>query len=193
MLTKQQKIIVGISGASGFCFAESLLKTLQNYPLEIHLVMSKAAQITRQQESGISLAQVKKWAHYYHPIEDVGASIASGSFQHLGMIILPCSMKTVAEIAHGLSSNLLTRAADVCLKEKRKLILVPRETPLNAIHLKNLLTLAELGTIIAPPMPAFYHKPTSLEEIVSHFTGRLLNLLGLEQSLSPEWQGWRQT
>ena len=193
MLDAKLKIVVGISGASGFCFAESLLQALQFYPLEIHLVMSKAAQITRQQESGISLADLKKQVHYYHPIEDVGASIASGSFQHQGMIILPCSMKTVAEIAHGFTSNLLTRAADVCLKEKRKLILVPRETPLHAIHLKNLLTLAELGTIIAPPMPAFYHNPKSLEDVVSHFTGRLLSLLGLEQNLSPEWLGWRQT
>jgi 4-hydroxy-3-polyprenylbenzoate decarboxylase len=191
MSNPKLKIIVGISGASGFCFAESLLKALQNYPIEIHLVMSKAAQITRQQESGINLNELKQWVHYYHPIEDIGASIASGSFHHQGMIIVPCSMKTVAEIAHGITNTLLSRAADVCLKEQRKLIVVPRETPLHAIHLKNLLCLAELGAIIAPPMPAFYHKPQSLEDMVTHFTGRLLNLLGLEQHLTPEWNGWR--
>jgi 4-hydroxy-3-polyprenylbenzoate decarboxylase len=186
-----QKIIVGISGASGFILAENLLKHLNRLPIETHLVMTKAAQITRQQESSIHLTELKKWVDYYHPIEDIGASIASGSFIHHGMIIVPCSMKTVAEIATGLSSNLLTRAADVTLKERRKLIVVPRETPLHAIHLKNLLTISELGGIIAPPMPAFYQKPSSIDDMVEHFSGRLLSLLGLEQNLSPEWQGWR--
>jgi 4-hydroxy-3-polyprenylbenzoate decarboxylase len=187
------KMIIGISGASGFVLAENLLKHLSKLPIETHLVMTKAAQITRQQESSIHLSELKKWVDHYHPIEDIGASIASGSFIHRGMIIVPCSMKTVAEIATGLSSNLLTRAADVTLKERRTLIVVPRETPLHAIHLKNLLTISELGGIIAPPMPAFYQKPTSIDEMVEHFSGRLLGLLGLEQNLSPEWQGWRPT
>ena len=186
-----KKIIVGISGASGFVLAEDLLKHLNKLPIEIHLVMTKAAQITRQQESGIHLVDLKKLVHYYHSIEDIGASIASGSFTHHGMIIVPCSMKTVAEIAIGLSNNLLTRAADVTLKERRKLVVVPRETPLHAVHLKNLLTISELGGIIAPPMPAFYQKPSSIEQMLEHMSGRLLSLLGLEQDLSPEWQGWR--
>lgn len=193
MSISKQKLIIGISGASGFILALNLLKALQNFPIETHLVMSKSAQITRQQETNLRLADLKKLVHVYHPIEDIGASIASGSFKHQGMIIIPCSMKTVAEIAIGLSSNLLTRAADVTLKEKRNLIIVPRETPLHAVHLKNLHTIAELGGIIVPPMPAFYQKPNSIEEMITHFTGKILNLLHLEQNLMPEWQGWRAT
>ena len=193
MATAKQKIIIGISGASGFVLAENLLRSLQHFSIETHLVMSKAAQITRQQETNISLGELKKFVDVYHPIEDIGASIASGSFHHHGMVIIPCSMKTVAEIAIGLSTNLLTRAADVTLKERRKLIIVPRETPLHAVHLKNLLTISELGGMIVPPMPAFYQKPKSIEDMITHFTGRILSLLHLEQNLSPEWQGWRPT
>ena len=187
----KKRIVIGISGASGFVYAEYLLRALQALPIETHLVMSKAAQITRQQETSIPLAELKKWVSVYHPIEDIGASIASGSFQHHGMVVVPCSMKTLAEIAIGLSNNLLTRAADVTLKEKRPLIIVPRETPLHAVHLKNMVTIAELGGIIAPPMPAFYQHPKSIEEMVQHFTGRLLSLLQIDQQLTPEWQGWR--
>ena len=187
----KKRIVIGISGASGFVYAEHLLKALQSLPIETHLVMSKAAQMTRQQETGIPLTELKKWVSVYHAIEDIGASIASGSFQHQGMIIVPCSMKTLAEIAIGLSNNLLTRAADVTLKEKRPLIIVPRETPLHAVHLKNMVTIAELGGIIAPPMPAFYQHPKTIEEMIQHFTGRLLSLLQIDQELTPEWQGLR--
>ena len=187
----KKRIVIGISGASGFVYAEHLLKALQSLPIETHLVMSKAAQMTRQQETGIPLTELKKWVSVYHAIEDVGASIASGSFQHHGMIVVPCSMKTLAEIAIGLSNNLLTRAADVTLKEKRPLIIVPRETPLHAVHLKNMVTIAELGGIIAPPMPAFYQHPKTIEEMIQHFTGRLLSLLQIDQELTPEWQGLR--
>jgi 4-hydroxy-3-polyprenylbenzoate decarboxylase len=185
-----KRLIIGISGASGFVMAQNLLSQLQKLPIETHLVLSKAAQITRAQETSLSLKQLKEMVSFYHSIDDIGAPIASGSFQHQGMIIIPCSMRTVAEIAVGLSSNLLTRAADVTLKEKRRLIVVPRETPLHAVHLKNLLSIAELGGIIAPPMPAFYQKPKSMDEMIDHLVGRLLSLLDIEQQLTPEWQGW---
>jgi 4-hydroxy-3-polyprenylbenzoate decarboxylase len=186
-----KKLVLGITGASGFIYALRLiehLKSIQN--VEIHLVMTKAAQITRAQETSIALTELKKMVDYYHPIEDVGASIASGSFQHDGMLILPCSMNTLAELSCGITNNLLTRAADVCLKEQRKLLLMPRETPLHAIHLKNMARLSEMGVIIYPPMPAFYHHPQSLEEMVDHTVCRILSLFGIEQNLSPQWQGW---
>jgi len=186
-----KKIVVGITGASGFIYALRLIEHLQNIKqVEIHLVMTKAAQITRAQETSLSLTDLKKMVHQYHPIEDVSASIASGSFKHDGMLILPCSMNTLAELSCGITNNLLTRAADVCLKERRKLLMMPRETPLHAIHLKNMATLSELGAIIYPPMPAFYHHPQSIEEMVDHTIGRILSLFDIEQSLSPEWQGW---
>jgi len=190
-MTNKPRLIVGITGASGFVLAEYLLQYLYHCPIEVHLVMTKAAQITRQQESKISLKSLQQWADYYHPIQDVGACIASGSFQHQGMVILPCSMNTIAEIAHGLSSNLLTRAADVCLKEQRQLLVVPRETPLHQIHLKNLLKIAEVGGIIMPPMPAFYQHPQSIDDMVKAFCGRILTCLQIGNQLCPEWQGWR--
>jgi 4-hydroxy-3-polyprenylbenzoate decarboxylase len=189
MTTK--RLIVGITGASGFIYAQRLIAFAAKKGFEIHLVMTKAAQITRAHESNWSLQELKKQVAHYHPIEDVGASIASGSFTHLGMVILPCSMHTVAEIACGLSGNLLTRAADVCLKERRPLVIVPRETPLHAVHLQNLATIANLGGMIYPPMPAFYHRPQSIEDMVDHTLGRIFSLLKIEQDLSPEWQGWR--
>lgn len=188
--TNSKKIIVGITGASGIIYAIRFLQHLQKFPVEIHLVLTKAAQITRHHESNLSLNDFKEFGHY-HPIEDIGASIASGSFQHDGMVILPCSMHTLAEIAHGFSSNLLTRAADVCLKEKRTLIIMPRETPLHQIHIQNMLTVSQAGGIIYPPMPAFYHHPQSIEEMIDHSLGRIFNLLGFDQALCPEWSGWR--
>jgi flavin prenyltransferase len=186
-----KRLIVGITGASGFIYAKRFIDVAQVMGFELHLVMTKAAQITRAHESDLSLQDLKKMVSCYHPIEDVGAAIASGSFLHHGMVILPCSMHTVAEIACGLSGNLLTRAADVCLKEKRQLVIVPRETPLHAVHLQNLGTIANLGGIIYPPMPAFYQHPKTIEEMVDHTIGRILSLLNIEQDLNPQWQGWR--
>lgn len=186
-----KRLIVGITGASGFIYAKRFIDFAQHLDFEIHLVMTKAAQITRAHESALSLTDLKQKVSYYHPIEDVGASIASGSFPHRGMVILPCSMHTVAEIACGLSGNLLTRAADVCLKERRPLVIVPRETPLHAVHLQNLSTIAQLGGIVYPPMPAFYHQPKNIEDLVDHTLGRIFSLLNIDQDLSPEWQGWR--
>lgn len=186
-----KKLVLGITGASGFIYALRLIEHLKHIKnVEIHLVMTKAAQITRAQETSVPLAELKKMVDCYHPIEDIGASIASGSFKHDGMLILPCSMNTLAELSCGITNNLLTRAADVCLKERRKLLIMPRETPLHAIHLKNMATLSELGVIIYPPMPAFYHHPQSIEEMVDHTIGRILSLFDIEQNLSPEWQGW---
>jgi 4-hydroxy-3-polyprenylbenzoate decarboxylase len=186
-----KKVVVGITGASGFIYALRLIEHLKALGVEVHVVMTKAAQITRDQETQISLSAFKKLFDYFHPIEDIGASIASGSFQYDGMVILPCSMNTLAELACGITNNLLTRAADVCLKERRRLIIMPRETPLHAIHLRNMTSLSELGAIIYPPMPAFYQHPQSIEEMVDHTLGRILSLLGFEQVLAPEWQGWR--
>ncbi|NCX96814.1 MAG: UbiX family flavin prenyltransferase [Chitinophagia bacterium] len=186
-----KKILIGITGASGFIYALRCITHLKAANVEVHVVMTKAAQITRSQEVKLSLTELKKSVDYFYPIEDIGASIASGSFQHDGMVILPCSMNTLAEMACGITNNLLTRAADVCLKERRTLIIMPRETPLHAIHLKNMTTLSELGAIIYPPMPAFYQHPQSLEEMVDHTLGRILTLLGISQGLTPPWQGWR--
>ena len=188
ILQMNKKLVIGITGASGFIYALRLIQHLKN--CETHLVMTKAAHITRAQESGISLNELKKSVSAYHFIQDVGASIASGSFQHDGMLVIPCSMNTLAELAGGITNNLLTRAADVCLKERRKLVIVPREAPLHAIHLKNMVTLSELGAMIYPPMPAFYHHPQSIEQMVDHTIGRLLSVFDIEQNLSPQWLGW---
>lgn len=186
-----KKIIVGITGASGFVYALRLIAHLKAAEVQIHLLLTDAAQITRDQEVGVSLADLKKQVDVYHPIQDVGANIASGSFHHDGMVIVPCSMNTLAELSCGISNNLLTRAADVCLKERRTLIVMPRETPLHRVHLQNMMTLSELGAIVYPPMPAFYHRPQTLEEMIDQTLGRVLSMLGIEQQLTPAWQGWR--
>lgn len=186
-----KKIIVGITGASGFIYALRLIQHLKAASVEVHLMLTDAAQITRAQEVQMSLNALKEQVDIYYPIHDVGASIASGSYHHDGMVIVPCSMNTLAEMACGITNNLLTRAADVCLKERRTLIVMPRETPLHQVHLKNMMTLSQLGAIVYPPMPAFYHHPQSLEEMIDHTLGRVLSMLGIEQQLTPIWQGWR--
>ena len=186
-----KKIIVGVTGASGFIYALRLISHLKAFGAQVHLLLTDAAQITRNQECGISLSYLKKKVDVYHPIDDIGASIASGSYSHDGMVIVPCSMNTLAELACGITNNLLTRAADVCLKERRTLIVMPRETPLHRVHLQNMMTLSELGAIVYPPMPAFYHLPNSLEEMIDQTLGRVLSILGIEQQLTPAWQGWR--
>ena len=187
MTTK--RIIIGISGASGFQYgfkALSLLKQLEN--IETHLVMSKGAELTRQYETDISEQALFELADVVHPIYNLGASIASGSFKTLGMLIAPCSMRTLASVAHGFSDSLLTRAADVVLKERRKLVLMVRETPLHLTHLDNMRKVTEMGGIIFPPVPALYHQPKSVDEIVTHSVSRALDMfdLGIEM---PRWQG----
>lgn len=185
---KAQRIIVGISGASGVIYGVRLLEALKKLPVETHLVMTRTAEVTLAHETRLKVAAVRKLADVAYRIDDLAAAISSGSFRTMGMIVAPCSMRSLGEIAHGISSNLLTRAADVILKERKRLVLVARETPLSAIHLRNMLTLTEMGTVIAPPVPAFYNKPRSLDDVVDHTVGRLLDLFGLDTGKVKRWK-----
>jgi 4-hydroxy-3-polyprenylbenzoate decarboxylase len=186
MLLKN-RIIVGISGASGAIYGVRLLEALAKLPVETHLVISKAAEQTLAHETDWKIKEVKALAHANYPPADIGAAIASGSFQTMGMVIAPCSVRSMAEIATGVTSTLLTRAADVVLKERRRLVLMVRETPLHTGHLKNLTALSEMGAIIAPPVPAFYAKPKTVGDIVDHSVGRVLDLFGFESDLVRRW------
>lgn len=192
-MSTARKIAIGISGASGAIYGIRLAEVLRGMPgVETHLIISRAAQITIACETDYSLTDVHNLAHVVHPVTDLSACVASGSFQLDGMIVAPCSMKSLAEIALGLTSSLLTRTADVCLKERKRLVLLPRETPLNASHLKNMLAVTEMGGIIAPPVPAFYSRPETLDDIINHTVGRALDLFGLEHALVKRWQGTRE-
>jgi 4-hydroxy-3-polyprenylbenzoate decarboxylase len=186
-MTNKQRIIIGISGSSGIIYGIRLLETLRKMPIETHLVVSKAGQLTRAYETDLSLTELKALADVYHQCSDLTASIASGSFKTMGMIIAPCSMKTLGEIAHGISSSLLSRAADVVLKERRRLVLLPRETPLHLNHLNNMVTITQMGGIICPPVPAFYNKPESIDDLVNDTVGRVLDLYSLENDLVKRW------
>lgn len=188
-MSNKQRIIVGISGASGVIYAVELLKTLRHLGLETHLVVSKPAEIVRAQEIDITPQQLKQLADHYHNIENIAAPIASGSFKTLGMIIAPCSMHTLSEIATSNAGNLLTRAADVVLKERRRLVLLTREVPLHASHIKNMLAVTEMGGIIAPPVPAFYTHPKTIQDIVTQTVGRTLDLFDLDANNFPRWEG----
>ncbi|HPA39309.1 MAG TPA: UbiX family flavin prenyltransferase [Phenylobacterium sp.] len=178
-----QRLVVGISGASGVIYGLRVLDACKELGVETHLVLSKAAALTVAQETKLTLAEVQARAEVSHKPGDIGASIASGSFPTLGMIIAPCSVRTMSEIATGVTSSLLTRAADVTLKERRTLVLMVRETPLHLGHLRTMVRLAEMGAVIAPPLPAFYAQPQSLEEMVDQSVGRSLDLFGLS------WRG----
>lgn len=182
------RLIIGISGASGIIYGIRLLQVLQTLPIETHLVVTKAGQLTRAYETEWSLSQVKALATVYHRCTDIAAPIASGSFKTMGMIIAPCSMNTLADIAHGISNQLLTRAADVVLKERRRLVLMPRESPLHQGHLKNMLAVTEMGGIICPPVPAFYHKPTTIDELIQDSVTRVLALFELDSGLVRAWR-----
>ncbi|MEL3890320.1 UbiX family flavin prenyltransferase [Ferrovibrio sp. MS7] len=184
-----KRLIVGISGASGVIYGIRLLESLKNSEIETHLVVTRAAEMTIAYETPYTAKDVKALADKVYPLEDVGAAIASGSFQTLGMVVAPCSMKTLAEIATGVTGNLLTRAADVVLKERRRLVLVPRETPLHLGHLRNMVSVTEIGAIVAPPMPAFYAEPKTLDDLIDHSVGRVLDLFGIESGLVRRWQG----
>ncbi len=186
---QKQQIIVGISGASGVVYGIELLKALRDLHFETHLVISKTGQITIAYETAYSVAQVHALADHVHSVSDFSASISSGSFKNIGMIIAPCSVRSLAEIATGVTTSLLTRAADVTLKERRRLVLMVRETPLTSVHLRNMLTLSDMGAIIAPPVPAFYSKPISLHEMTQHTVGRVLDLFNIEHSLVKRWDG----
>ncbi len=182
-----QRLIVGISGASGVIYGIRLLQILQELPVESHLVMSKAADMTLSYESSKTASEVRGLADHVHHDADLGAAPSSGSFQTLGMVVAPCSIRSMSEIATGTTTNLLTRAADVTLKERRRLVLMLRETPLHAGHLRNMLALAEMGAVIAPPVPAFYTRPQNLDDMVDHTLGRVLDLFGLDNEHAKRW------
>jgi flavin prenyltransferase len=173
-------LVIGISGATGVVYGVRALELLREAGVPTHLVVSRAGGMTRAHESELSAQRLRDLADVYHPIGDLGASIASGSFRTSGMLIAPCTVNTLAEIANGISGNLLTRAADVTLKERRRLVLMVRETPLTAIHLRNMQHVTEAGGIIAPPVPAFYTAPSSLDEVVTQSVARALDLFGLD-------------
>ncbi len=184
-----QRIIVGITGASGAIYGIRLLEALRAMGIETHLVLTRAAEMTIAYETSHTAKSVRALASKTYPLGDVGAAIASGSFRTLGMIIAPCSMKTLSEIAYSLSGNLLTRAADVVLKERRKLVVMPRETPLHLGHIRAMAAATEIGAIIAPPMPGFYAKPKSLDDMIDHSIGRALDLFNLDTGRVHRWSG----
>ena len=184
-----KRIIVGISGASGIVYGVRALELLRELDMETHLVMSKSAELTLHYEMDISLAELKALASEVHAIKNVGASIASGSFITAGMLIAPCSIRSMSEIATGVTSSLLTRAADVVLKERRRLVLMVRETPLHTGHLRTMTQLSEMGAVIAPPVPAFYTRPDSLDDVVTQGVGRVLDLFDLPVDQVKRWQG----
>ena len=183
------RLIVGISGASGVTYGVRVLDALRELGVESHLVVTRAALLTLSQETDLSADDLMGRADVTHRLNDVGASIASGSFRTMGMIIAPCSVRTMGEIATGVTSTLLTRAADVALKERRRLVLMVRETPLHLGHLRTMTALAEMGAIIAPPLPAFYAKPASIAEMVDQSVGRALDLFDLDWSAVRRWNG----
>lgn len=181
------KLVVAITGATGSIYAVRLLQALKAKGVEVHLILSHWAKETIRLETDFNDEAFCQLAAHCYQENDLAAPVASGSFQHQGMIVVPCSMKTLSGIAHGYAANLITRAADVTLKEGRKLILVTRETPLNAVQLENMLTLSRLGVVIMPPMPAFYNHPKNIDDLVNHFVGRVMDLLGLEHDLIIRW------
>jgi len=186
-MTQAKRLIVGISGASGVIYGIRLLEVLRDTPFESHLVMSQSAEVTLAYESKLKVADVKALADVVYPNGDIGAAISSGSFHTEGMVIAPCSIRSASEIATGVTSTLLTRAADVVLKERRRLILLVRESPLHTGHLRTLTHLSEIGAVIAPPVPAFYANPESVDDLVNHTVGRLLDMFGLESGLVKRW------
>lgn len=190
--SRPMRIIVGISGASGAIYGVRALELLHDLNIETHLIMTRSAALTLRQEMDLRPADVAAKATVVHNVNDVGASISSGSFVTDGMLIAPCSIRTLAEITTGVTSTLLTRAADVILKERRRLVLMLRETPLHAGHLRNMLAVTEAGAIIAPPVPAFYTRPETLNDIVDHSVGRALDLFGIDTKTVRRWEGMNE-
>lgn len=186
-MTKRKRLIVGITGASGIVYGVRLLEVLRDIGIETHLVMSQAAELTLAYETDLKVAAVKALADQVHAPGDFGAAISGGSFATLGMVVAPCSIRSMSEIATGVTSTLLTRAADVTLKERRRLVLMLRETPLHTGHLRNLTALSEMGAVIAPPVPAFYTRPQTIEDIVDQSVGRVLDLFGIDSGLVKRW------
>ncbi len=186
-----RRLVVGISGASGVTYGVRALDALRELGVESHLVVTRAALLTLSQETDLSADDLTGRADVVHRLNDVGASIASGSFRTMGMLVAPCSVRTMGEIATGVTSTLLTRAADVMLKERRPLVLMVRETPLHLGHLRTLTALAEMGAVIAPPLPAFYARPATIAEMVDQSVGRALDLFGLDWAAVKRWEGLR--
>ncbi len=186
-MSKSKRLIVGISGASGIIYGVRVLEALRQGGVETHLVMSRSAEVTLAYEMGMKVAEVHALADVVHPIQDIGASIASGSFRTEGMIVAPCSIKSMSEIAAGTTGTLLTRAADVVLKERRRLVLMVRETPLHMGHLRTMANVSEMGAIVMPPVPAFYHKPKTIDDIVNQTVGRALDLFGFDLGIVKRW------
>ena len=186
------RLIVGISGASGAVYGIRLLEILREIGVETHRIVSKAAQLTLSQELNLTLSNAQVLADHTYAIGDVGAACSSGSFHTAGMIVAPCSIKTMSEIATGVTSNLLSRAADVTLKERRRLVLMLRETPLHLGHIRSMAAVTEMGAIVYPPVPAFYAKPKSLEDMVDHSLGRVLDLFGFANALVKRWPGLKE-
>ncbi|MDE2062039.1 MAG: UbiX family flavin prenyltransferase [Bradyrhizobium sp.] len=189
MNSHPKRLIVGMTGASGAIYGVALLRLLRNTDIETHLVMSRSARITLTQEMDIDVADVSALASVVHPVDNIGASIASGSFRTMGMVVAPCSMRSLAEIATGVTSSLVTRAADVVLKERRRLVLMVREAPLHLGHLRAMTAATEMGAIVYPPVPAFYARPSSLEQMVDHTLGRVLDLFEIENTAVSRWGG----
>jgi flavin prenyltransferase len=181
------RLIVGISGASGAIYGARLLELLQPLPVETHLVISRAAEVTLARETDLKPAALRARADVVHAIGDIAAPISSGSFQTIGMVVAPCSIRTMSEVASGVTTTLLTRAADVVLKERRRLVLVVRETPLHTGHLRTMTALSEIGAIIAPPVPAFYARPATIADMIDQSLGRVLDLFGLDGGIVRRW------
>ena len=188
--TETKRLIVGISGASGIVYGVRVLQALRALGIETHLIMTRAAQVTLAHEMTMKVADVVALAAFTHRIDDIAACISSGSFRTIGMIIAPCSVKCLSELAAGVTSTLLTRAGDVVLKERRRLVLMVRETPLHLGHLRSMAAVTEMGAIVMPPVPAFYPRPKTMDDIIDHTVGRALDLFGLDTGIT-RWEGPR--
>ena len=189
MSNSEAQLVVAITGASGAIYGIRMLEVLRSTGVKTHLIVSKAGAMALKYETDLSVSDLKARADVVHSIGDVGASIASGSFQTLGMVVAPCSIKTMSEIATGVTGNLISRAADVALKERRRVVLMLRETPLHAGHIRSMQKVTEMGGVIFPPVPAFYARPKSIEDLVDHSIGRVLDLFGIETDILERWQG----
>jgi flavin prenyltransferase len=189
MTTPPRRLTIGISGASGIVYGIRMLELLRKTDVETHLVMSRSAEMTLAYETDLKIKDIRALARVVHPNTDIGASISSGSFQTMGMVVAPCSIKTMSEIATGVTGSLLSRAADVALKERRRLVLAVRETPLHGGHLRTMTQLADMGAVIAPIVPAFYNRPKTIDDIINHTVGRLLDLFGLDLPVVRRWEG----
>lgn len=191
-MAQTRRLIIGICGASGVIYGVRALTALRETDIETHLVMTRSAEMTLAYETDLKVADVHNLADVVHSLADIGATISSGSFKTLGMVIAPCSIKSLSEIATGVTPNLLSRAADVCLKERRRVVLMVRETPLHLGHLHSMAAVTEMGAVVMPPVPAFYHQPRSIDDLVDQTIGRALDLFEIECGLVRRWDEQRR-